>query len=284
MDNHWRMWNIRTSTRYSYYDKCTPQDALPSSSFLFYTSFHPPHPSASKWREESLADPGAMLWPNPMPPANRRDCSRKRKIGRKRKKSFLSKRRWVYWNPTPFVQVLIWATGKLKPCGQGAILMWDRIDQMSNSQMTNSLLYRTILRIPTRNISMTESLLLQIFPNRKQPPDVSRLLLETHRTRPYAKHPRNAFRPPSHHCCRWIISCECRHLVLVVPSKPMILAKGPWWLGPSIQALGVPSRNVLGLILIPNLSRPTKLNDDRSWEVLTSSRLHGLQNFQNEIP
>jgi len=83
------MSEIQTPTRYIYYDECTPQDTLPSSSFLSCYSFNTPHPLASKWREQTLRDPGAMLGPDPMPPANRRGCSRKRKIERKRKKSLL---------------------------------------------------------------------------------------------------------------------------------------------------------------------------------------------------
>jgi hypothetical protein len=48
------------------------------------------------------------------------------------------------------------------------MLMCDRILQMSNSQTTNSEMYRTISRIRMVNFSGSQSLVLQILQSRKQ--------------------------------------------------------------------------------------------------------------------
>jgi len=89
MENHWHMWKIRTPTRYIYYDECTPQDTLPSSSCLFGYAFNNSHPLASNWQQEPFGDSGAILCQNPNPPAVWRDCSWIRKIWRKTKKSLI---------------------------------------------------------------------------------------------------------------------------------------------------------------------------------------------------
>jgi len=94
------MWKIRTPTRYIYYDECTPQDTLPSSSHLFCYSFNTPHLAASKWQEETLGDPGAMLRPDPMLPTNQRDCSRKKKE-RQEEEEIASSRREEEYTETP---------------------------------------------------------------------------------------------------------------------------------------------------------------------------------------
>jgi hypothetical protein len=55
----------------------------------------------------------------------------------------------------PFFQVLILAIGMLIPCSLGAMLMWDRIYHMLNSQMTNSQMTQMIWRIWMMNFLRT---------------------------------------------------------------------------------------------------------------------------------
>jgi len=192
--------------------------------------------------------------------------------------------RWLYLNSTPFVQVLISASAKLITCGRGAIMMWDRIYQMSNSQTTNSQMYWRIPRIRMTNFSGTRSLLLQNLQSQKQLPDACWPLLKNHPNRPYWKHPRDVCRPPPHDRCLWTIPCQRQHLVLLFPSKAINLGKGPWCPWPSIQALRVPSRNVLWLRLMPIIGRPKRLPENTSREVSTPSNIEGWDKVQKNHP
>ena len=128
------------------------------------------------------------------------------------------------------------------------------------------------------------SLLLQNLQSGMQPPDACRQLFINHQGRRCRKHPRNPHRSPPVHCRRRMILCQRQHLVLWVPSKPTILAKGPWCPWPSIQAVRVSSTKVLRLILFPKVGKPKRLTEDRSREESTSSMIHRLEKFRNKLP
>jgi len=112
--------------------------------------------------------------------------------------------------------------------------------------------------------------------------DTCSLLFKTHQCRPYRQQPGDTHWPSPDVRCRWIIPCQCWHLVLEVPSKAMIIAKGPWYPWSFNQALSVPRRNML--ILIPNLGRTKRLDEDRGQQALTSSRIHRLEKLQYKLP
>jgi len=155
---------------------------------------------------------------------------------------------------------------------------------MSKSQRTKSRIYRTISAIQITNLYETWSLRISTLRSRKQPPDISCLLLNNHHRRPHGKHAQEPHQPAPHHCCQWIIPSQCWHLLLLVPSKAMILAKVPWCTWSSIQALAVSTRNALWLILIRNLGNLERLKVDRSRKVSTGSKIHQLGKLRNTLP
>jgi len=206
---------------------------------------------------------------------------RKDRSGGRGKNPFLWKVRWVYWNPTPFVQVLIMAAAKLIPCCLGAVVMWDRIHQVWNSQMTNSPIIHMIATSPMMNFFCTFWLLFKNIPTCKPPLDCCRPLPNHHQRIAYRNQLWDTHWPTPRHLCWWIFPNELLHLILCVPSKAMIVLKWPCYLRASIQALGVPSRHVLPLIQFLILRKTKRLNHDKIWPVVTSSRIHTIEKLRN---
>ena len=146
--------------------------------------------------------------------------------GERGRNPFFPKQRSVYRKPTLCIHVLISATVESIPCIVGAMLMCDRIHQVSNSLSIWSQRYQMISRIRMTNFSVTQSLLLNNLRSPKQPQDACGMLLKLHQRRPYRNQPPDAHQPlPCHHR-QWKITCQCWHLVLLVPSKARILTKG----------------------------------------------------------